>query len=171
MSGDVRPSRSRCAGVNVRPRAPSRWRLGHEEEDLDDFSTRRSRVSGRSLPPPVCSRALSPPARAQALSSPRSLLLLILARTLLTQWQHGPHSSAVRVLGRAVRHDADGARGRHVPIMSAVVCFTFVLTGGYHFSVLVRPQSRSQQFPTACIRPEHHSLHASRGPRPRVPTP
>lgn len=31
-------------GLNVRPRAPSRWRLGHEEEDLDDFSTRRCRA-------------------------------------------------------------------------------------------------------------------------------
>ena len=92
----VRSTRSRCAGLNVRPRAPSRWRLGHEEEDLDDFSIRRNRVSGRPLPATVCSRALSPPARAQALSSPRSPLLLILSRTLLRVLPPAPSAGASR---------------------------------------------------------------------------
>ena len=40
-----------------------------------------------------------------------------------------------------------------MPIMSAVVCFTFVLTAGCGFSALVRPQSRSEQLRAACIRP------------------
>ena len=40
-----------------------------------------------------------------------------------------------------------------VPIVSAVVCFTFVLTAGCGFSALVRPQSRSEQLRAACIRP------------------
>ena len=53
-----------------------------------------------------------------------------------------------------------------VSIVTAVVCFTFVLTGGCGFSALVRPQSRSEQLRAARIRPERHSLHASRGPRP-----
>ena len=40
-----------------------------------------------------------------------------------------------------------------MPIVSAVVCFTFVLTAGCGFSALVRPQSRSEQLRAACIRP------------------
>jgi hypothetical protein len=40
-----------------------------------------------------------------------------------------------------------------VSIVTAVVCSTFVLTGGYHFSVRVRPQSR-YLLPTAQVEEE-----------------